>query len=66
MSKSDWKFFNCSEQHEINYVVSQYPKEYQSIIKAKIQEWCHKGYISNYTHDQLYSFIRLHLGIDRK
>lgn len=55
MSKSDWDFFNCSEDHEIEYVSSLYTNKKE--VKNFIIEKCEDGTINNWKHEELYKFL---------
>lgn len=57
MAKSDWEYFNCSQVHEINYVVSLYSPTDQPAVKKWIVTNCNNGTINNWTHGQLYSAL---------
>lgn len=50
MSK-DSKFFNCSEQHEIEYLAKKF-KEPKDQVIAKIKELCANKQIHYSTHEQ--------------
>ncbi|MCF0171601.1 MAG: hypothetical protein HUJ87_13990 [Fusobacterium varium] len=66
MSKSDWKYFNCSEKHEHDYVVSLYPKEKQELVRSYLRHWCNIGTINNSTHEEVYALIKKVLNLDKK
>ncbi len=55
MSKSDWEYFNCSEKHEHDYVVSLY-KEKVTVSECLIA-WCKDGVLKNTTHEKLYEML---------
>lgn len=55
--KKDWKLFNCSEQHEINYVKNQYTNP--DAVEVWIREECKSGgKIKNTTHEELYTMLK--------
>lgn len=55
MSNRDAKFFNCSEEHEINYVAGKYKdkEKVKEFIKAK----CKDKTIHYWTHDKLAALL---------
>ena len=56
----DDKYFNCSQEHEINYVAGLYTsrQEVVSFLRRK----CNDGTIHYYTHMQVYQLIQRELG----
>lgn len=58
---SDHKYFNCSEEHEVNYVANRYKsrKKVYDFLKEK----CKDGTIKNFTHQQVYDLIKEELGL---
>jgi hypothetical protein len=66
MGKSDWEYFNCSEQHEHDYVVSQYEKLNGIIVREYLEQWCEDGTIDNSTHKEVYDLIEEELDMVRK
>ena len=52
---SDHALFNCSQDHEINYVASLY-LEYQK-VREYLKEKCADGTISHWTHKKLYEHL---------
>ncbi|WP_022655952.1 hypothetical protein [uncultured Desulfovibrio sp.] len=52
---SDHAFFNCSQDHEINYVASLY-LEHQK-VREYLKEICADGTISHWTHKKLYDHL---------
>lgn len=58
----DDKFFNCSEEHEINYVAGLYAE------RAKVKEFlianCKTGKIKYSTNLQVYELIKKELGYE--
>lgn len=66
MPKSDWELFNCSEQHEHDYVVSLYAKEHRKEIREYLKLWCELGVIKNSTHADVYSLIKTLLNFDKE
>lgn len=65
MGKSDHKYFNCSEQHEHNYVVNQYDELDGHIVRDHLKEWCEDGTINNSTHQEVYDLIETELNMVR-
>ncbi len=55
MPKSDWDYFNCSEQHEYDYVVGLYAEK--ADVRRTLAEWCQNGTINNTTHQKLYEML---------
>ena len=54
--KKDYKLFNCSEQHEIDYVKNQYTTP--DTVEEWIDEECKSGgKIKNTTHKDLYIML---------
>lgn len=47
--------FNCSQDHEINYVASLY-LEHQK-VREYLKEKCADGTISHWTHKKLYEHL---------
>lgn len=66
MGKSDWEYFNCSEGHEHDYVVSLYEAGDRDIVRDFLKEKCADGTINNSTHQDVYDLIESALGITRK
>ena len=56
----DEKFFNCSEDYEIDYVAAQYANKQK--VKDFIILKCKAGVIKYMTHKQLYELIQKELG----
>jgi len=55
--KKDWELFNCSEQHEIDYVKNQYTD--QDGVETWINKECKSGgKIKNTTHKALYTMLK--------
>lgn len=50
MSK-DYKYFNCSEQHEINYLASKFDAPKEEVISA-IKKLCKEKKIHYSTHEE--------------
>lgn len=61
MPKSDQKYFNCSEQHEYNYVVNQYTNS--SEVRQTLKDLCKKH--NNMTHKFIYDELEK-LGYKKK
>lgn len=53
--KKDDLYFNCSEPHEVDFVVKQYmePDKVREYIKQK----CKDGTIKRSTHQQVYDLL---------
>ncbi len=52
---SDHALYNCSQDHEINYVASLY-LEHQK-VREYLKEKCADGTISHWTHKKLYEHL---------
>lgn len=52
----DDELFNCSEQHEENYVASLYPDDAKK-VREIIQQACANGIFKNSTHKEVYEYI---------
>lgn len=52
----DDELFNCSEQHEEDYVVSLYPGDAKK-VREIIQKACTDGVFKNSTHEEVYEYI---------
>lgn len=62
MSKADDDlYFNCSQEHEYDYVAGRYPG-YSVQVKAFLKEACNNGVIHYSTHDEVYALIQTALG----
>lgn len=51
----DNEFFNCSQEHEVDYVAKQYRDP--EAVKKFITEKCREKVISYWTHKQLYEYL---------
>jgi len=51
MVDKDRKYFNCSEQHEINYLAGKFKEPKQDVV-AKIKELCSSKKIHYSTHEE--------------
>ena len=58
MPKSDWELFNCSEKHELDYVVGLYKATEQDAVSTWIKARCTNGTINNWTHKKLYEALK--------
>lgn len=58
----DDEFFNCSEQHEIEYVVGLY--EDRDGVRKLLSERCADGAIHYSTNQEVYQLIKKELGYD--
>jgi len=56
----DDKYFNCSQQHEHDYVANLYPNPGK--VKEFLKRKCQSGKISNSTHLEVYRLIQSELG----
>jgi len=56
----DDKLFNCSQEHELNYVARLYPDPDKVYKFLRLK--CNDGTIRNYTHMEVYELIRKELG----
>jgi len=63
MSKNDWDYFNCSQEHEVNYVALQFTDSIGA--KEKIKKLCNNGTIKNSTHDEVYQLL-INAGFKKK
>lgn len=63
---SDHKFFNCSEQHEHDYVARQYPKEERDNVRNFLKQCCKDEQIFYSTHEEVYKLIEKELGLTRE
>lgn len=54
---SDHKYFNCSEEHEINYVAKQYHDKPNKTVKEFLKEKCDSNEINYSTHDEVYQLL---------
>lgn len=55
MADRDSKYFNCSEEHELNQVSGKYRDREK--VKAFIREKCHDKTIHYWTHDKLAAYL---------
>lgn len=55
MTSRDGKFFNCSEEHELNQVCNKYRDKEK--VKAFIREKCKDKTIYYWTHEKLAAFL---------
>ena len=60
----DDKFFNCSQQHEHDYVASLYP-ENEDRVKEFLKKCCDDETFSYSTHDAVYNEIEKKLGLKK-
>jgi len=60
----DHKYFNCSEEHEFNYVSSLY--EEKDKVYDFLKESCENNDIKYSTHDEVYALIKDKLEYDKK
>lgn len=55
MADRDGKFFNCSEEHELNQVINKYKDKEK--VKAFIREKCKDKTIRYWTHEKLAAYL---------
>lgn len=55
MADRDGKFFNCSEEHELNHVSGKYKDKEK--VKAFIKEKCKDKTIHYWTHEKLANYL---------
>ncbi len=55
----DDMFFNCSQEHEFNYVSNLYKE--QKEVYDFLKENCKSDNISRYTHKKVYEMIKANL-----
>lgn len=53
---NDQKYFNCSEEHELDYVAEQYADT--AAVKKWIKEKCADKTIHYSTHDRVYALLK--------
>ena len=53
-------YFNCSQEHELNYVSGLYPQKNK--VYEFLKKKCSEGKIKYYTHKQVYELIKSELG----
>ena len=46
--------FNCSQQHEHDYVIGLYDDDNQDDVKKLLEEGCEDKTIKNFTHSEVY------------
>ena len=54
--------FNCSQQHETDYVAGLYPEKHKQDVKDLLSKACKENTLKNSTHKQVYALIELELG----
>ena len=59
----DHKYFNCSEEHELNYVSSLYVEKEE--VYDFLKESCENNNIHYSTHNEVYTLIKTELGYDK-
>lgn len=62
---NDHDFFNCSEQHEHDYVVRLYALSDRPTVREFLRKKCADGTIYYWTHKKLYNYIEEKLGLTR-
>ncbi len=53
----DHEYFNCSEEHEHNYVASLYKDKETKTVKQFLKEKCANKEIHYSTHKQVYTLL---------
>ena len=53
----DDKYFNCQQEHELEYVSSLYGKDNKKEVYDFLKKMCDLGKIKNSTHKQVYEMI---------
>lgn len=61
----DDKYFNCQEDHEIQYVANQYGADSERVADF-LKRMCEANIIHNSTHDEVYALIEKGLKLARK
>jgi hypothetical protein len=61
--KKDDLMFNCSQNHEQDYVVGLYQNKDQSNVRDVLGNGCDAGLISNSTHMEVYELVEVKLGL---
>lgn len=60
----DDALFNCSQQHEIDYVASRYPQARRDEVKQLLLARCKDKTFHHATHAEVYAQIRKELGLE--
>lgn len=58
--------FNCSQQHEHEYVIGLYKKDDRPTVRSFLKEKCDDGTIHYSTHQEIYDLIETELGLVRE
>lgn len=58
----DDKYFNCFQEHEVQYVCNLYPYDRER-VRAYIKKSCSSGSLKYVTHKRLYELIQRDLGL---
>ncbi len=66
MPYSDWDLYNCSEDHEEDYVVGLYHEDNHDEIRKFLRANCKDNTIYKMRHDTLYELIEDKLGFTRE
>lgn len=53
----DWEYFNCSEEHEYNYVARLYYDKENETVKEFLKRKCESGEIKNSKHKEVYKIL---------
>ena len=54
---SDYKYFNCSEDHEADYIATVYNDKANQTVKEFLKEKCNSNEINYATHDEVYTLL---------
>lgn len=63
--KSDHKHFNCSQDHELDYVSRRYDEKQRVRVRKFLKEKCKNGDIKYSTHDEVYDLIKTELKLTK-
>ncbi len=60
----DDKLFNCSQEHELNYVADLYGPNRKNSVLTFLTTGCNNNTIKNSTHMEVYKLIKSNLGYE--
>lgn len=55
-------YFNCTQEHEAEYVAGLYPETVKKEVKDFLKRACQTKLLNNATHQQVYDLIHKQLG----